>query len=72
MLMKNYSVILERVDMKNRDKFAWLMCAGIGLVVGLVIRASVGPEFGEIIGFAAGVGTAGSLGFRYEFLKRRG
>ena len=58
--------------MKNRDKFAWLMCASIGVVVGITIRATVGPGFGDVVGIAAGVGTAGSLGFRYEFLKRRG
>ena len=57
--------------MTNRDRLAWLLSASIGLVVGLVIGVSVGPGFGEVVGIAAGLGTAGSLGFRYEFFKRR-
>ena len=44
--------------MKNRDKFAWLMCASIGVVVGIAIRATVGPGFGDVVGIAAGVGTS--------------
>lgn len=44
--------------MKNRNRFAWLIAASLGLAAYVVAVLTVGSPFAEGFGFAVLVGTA--------------
>ena len=47
----------EGVNMKNRNRFAWLIAAGLGLATYLVAALTVGSPFAEVAGFAVLLGS---------------
>ena len=47
----------QGVSMKNRNRFAWLIAAGLGLATYMVAALTVGSPFAEGFGFAVLIGS---------------